>query len=236
MKAFRLFTDQYEGSPDPNLREYAWAGHVLYAHKATQGTYHTDSKYADRVVKAQSLGLVVMHYHYCDPVLRDPRAEAEYFWDGAVKHRFIRGDKLALDFEYAAKLSPRMLEGYIIDFWKHLLTISRLDARIYGSTSFLESECNRRWLARRARWQAQYGPNPHMFPFGRRWWAWQFTDGTNGPEPHRLPGIATGDIDMLRLDVAARIAMESRRRRRIIASGPSVVSPVGRLHQAESRR
>ena len=212
MRNYRLFADQYEGNADPDLHAYAQAGHVLYTHKITQGDYHTDAKHAARVRAAHALGLVVMHYHYCDPRLHAPGAEAAYLLAALEKGPFVEGDLLALDFELEGGLASHMLAAYIVDLHALVRRDSGHDARIYGSTAFLTANCSTRWLRRRARWQAAYGSRPSPWPWFTPRWAWQRTDGVHGPAPYQLDGMPPGDVSVLRADVALRVRAERRLR------------------------
>lgn len=214
MIASRYFVDLYEGSADPDFATYAESGHVLVAHKATQGDYHIDAKVAERVRQAHAQGLTVKFYHFCDWQLGgSPRREAEMFWR-VVKPLFQKGDKLALDYERArAPESPPSLD-YIQTVHAAVLAQSGHDAEIYGSTAWLEAYCRRGWLRRHKRWEAAWGPNPGRGPWRRRWWAWQYTDGRVGGFPRALAGCPSGDVSMLRLDVALRLQVATFGRRR----------------------
>ena len=207
--------DQYEGDGDPNLALYAKAGHVLYAHKATEGIAHHDAKYHERVRRAHELGLTVVHYHYCGGASPGrPVDDAGWFW-AFVKPLYGPGDYLCLDFEVHRTIGDLTDAEYIQKLHAKLMGTSGHDALIYGSTSFLAENTARAWLKRRRVWQAQYGPNPKRALTGRPWWAWQSSDGNVGPDPHRLAGMPSCDVSVLRLDVAlAGQARLFRRRRR----------------------
>jgi lysozyme len=44
-------------------------------------------------------------------------------------------------------------------------------------------------------WLAQYGPTPVVPANWETWTMWQYTDGANGPEPHKVDGIGRCDRD-----------------------------------------
>lgn len=221
MRAFRYFTDQYEGNPEPDLERYAHYGHVLYAHKASEGCFHVDKRHAARVQRAHEQGLSVLHYHYCRPDEgKLPKLEAQAFW-AAVKPLWRPGDYLALDTESGAREWGGPWGVYTPELWNQLHQISGHSALEYGSTDFLRSKLPVRFVRGLRRWEAAYGPRPSWGPWHRPWWAWQLSDGQIGPQPHGLAGITSGDVSILRLDVAlvlrartARARAQARRRRR----------------------
>lgn len=216
MQTYKLFADQYEGNATPDFISYAKAGHCLYAHKATEGTRHVDARHVQRTQRAHQEGLTVMHYHFCRPDQHDPHAEAAHFWR-AVKPVLETGDWIALDFEKEGSI-PRDLytPDYIEALYNGIVRLSGEQARVYGSTSFLQECTRRRWLRRRARWQAQWGSRPGWAPWGTPWWAWQRTDGQQGPDPHSLAGIGPCDISELNRWTAAALRLRTWRRRRRI--------------------
>lgn len=214
MRPNRYFADQYEGNTAPVFATYANAGHVLYAHKATEGVYHVDQLHARRVDEAHDRDLTVMHYHFCRPDEGEPGAEALLFWR-TVKPTWRDGDILALDFERLAPgMGPTEAAEYIETLWEKVRAVSGHTAVVYGSTSFLENNTRVRWLRIRRRWQAQYGQGPGRMPWGVGWWAWQYTDSVHGPEPHSLPGISNCDVSILNLRTATALSVRTRRRRR----------------------
>lgn len=214
MRNLRLFADQYEGNSEPNLATYARAGHTLYAHKATEGVAHVDRAHMRRARLAHAQGLTVMHYHFCRPDQHDPLREVKQFWN-VSKLCWQPGDFLALDFEPEEGHDPsHWTAAYLEGLWDNLYAVSKEGARVYGSTSFLSERTREVWLRRRATWAAQYGTNPAAGSWGRHWWAWQFTDGQAGPEPHALEGIGACDVSMLNIVTATSLAVRTWRRRR----------------------
>lgn len=216
MHPSRLFADQYEGNNDPNLAAYAHAGHCLYAHKATEGVFHADQRHAQRSTWAGQSGLTVMHYHFCRPDEGSPAKEAAWFWE-RVQHSFAPGDMLALDFERAMPHHASVVSAdYIQQLYNETVLASGLHPRVYGSTSFLETYVRRSWLRFKPRWQAAYGPPPRRAPWGTAEWAWQFTDGEQGPVPHVIDGIGRSDISILNPRTALVLRARTARRRRAI--------------------
>lgn len=214
MANFRLFADQYEGNDEPNLAAYAHAGHCLYAHKATEGARHTDTAHERRVRRAHEQGLTVLHYHFVRPDEHNPVGEVHRFW-GAVTPVITRGDFVAFDYEKEAELpidlyTPAYLEG----LWNTFHALSRESAGVYGSSDFLAERTHAEWLRHRARWEANYSQRPGAGPWGKRPWAWQGSDGQEGPLPHSLEGIGACDVSELNLRTAATLRVRTAWRRR----------------------
>lgn len=214
LKPRRYFADQYEGDGEPDLEMYAHYGHVLYAHKATEGVAHIDSRWVERVRTAHSLGLTVLHYHFWDstPDWSD-RQQMDHFWNTTI-HHFEPGDCLAIDFERARAGGVFATGRAIMDTWDALERLTAEPKSYYGSSSYLAENTSGRWRRRKRRWEAAYGPMPSRLALGWPWWAWQLSDGVQGPEPHRLAGIPSGDVSMLNLRSAVFLAARTARRRR----------------------
>lgn len=214
MRNWLYMPDLYEGDRDPDWAHAAQQGVTIVALKATEGTAHVDIRHAARARAAHNYGFTVVHYHFCKPFAggSSPKDEARFFWR-IVKPTFQAGDTLALDFERDAG-TPVHSKVYIEEVHAELLRLSKIDAMVYGSTSFLGANVTVGWLRKRRRWQAQYGTEPGWGAWLRPWWAWQFTDGQIGPQPRRLPGFDYGDVSRLRGDVALRLRVRAARRRR----------------------
>lgn len=216
MRQDRLFVDQYEGNNGCNFPEYVKGGRLLYAHKATEGIYHTDTKHKERVLLAHEHGLAVLHYHYCRPDQSDVSMEMHNFWS-QVMESWQRYDFLGLDFETKAKWETiPQAQNYIEQAWAMLHKVSGHTARPYGSTSFLKENTRRNWLRFKPRWQAQYGYDPGRSIWGTNWWAWQFTDGKYGPTPHYVKGVGVGDVSLLNALTTVKLRVLLARRQRAV--------------------
>lgn len=216
MRQDRYFVDQYENNAGANFVQYVHGGRLLYAHKATEGIGHVDRWHKTRTVDAHSHGLAVMHYHYCRPDQLDTAGEMRNFWDTASR-TWQRFDFVALDFESGVKgHSAAFMQDYIEHAWDELKRISGHTGRPYGSTSFLIVNTRRSWMRFRSRWQAQYGPEPGRAPWGTAYWAWQFTNGKDGPEPHGIAGVGSSDVSLLNPYTAIRLRVLLAGRRRAV--------------------
>lgn len=215
---WRYVADQYEGNAEPDLALYAHYGHVLYAHKATEGTAHIDAMHAQRARRAHEQGLTVLHYHFCRPDQHaSAAAEAAAFWR-AVKPVYQPGDILALDCETEGGRPWVGSPDYVPNLAAAVHKASNVYPWTYGSTFFLDTVIPVSFLRKNPRWEAAYGPKPGRGRWGKPWAMWQFTDGQAGPTPHALAGIGECDISELsfRYGVPLRIRCE-RRRRRLVA-------------------
>lgn len=213
MQPWRLFADLYEGDPDPNFKTYADAGHLRVLLKATEGAYHIDSMHSERTRQAHHYGLRVGHYHFARPD-EGPIAhkEAAIFW-AIVKPLWRPGDWLEIDFEPRPGHVWAAPRHYIPDLCGLVHQRSHQRPWVYGDTSFLRAQTDRRWLARMRRHEAAYGPPPAPWLPRHHWQAWQRSDGVVGPDPHRLPGIPSGDVNELWLPVAISDRARARRYR-----------------------
>lgn len=220
LKPYRYMADQYEGDPEPNLEEYMAAGHVAYAHKATEGVTHIDTAHARRVRRAHEVGLVVVHYHFARPdTYSAPRVEAGAFWR-AVRPLWRPGDRLALDLEPCPGKAWPDRAGYAQALYVAVHAVAEIAPAVYGSTSFLRTKLPIGWLRWRRRWEAAYGPPPPNRPWMTPRWAWQFSDGQTGPYPHHLAGIPRGDISTISLPFALACRTRTARRRRRVRKQP----------------
>lgn len=211
---WRLMADRYEGNLKPDLLRYRQAGHRRIMFKATEGLHHIDVTHAIRSRLAHDVGLHVVHYHFARPDQGPrPGAEAAAFWL-VVKPLWRPGDRLVIDCEPPAGGRWEAPRWYVEELVREVTRLAHIEPAVYGSTSFLKEHLATSWLRKRRRHEAAYGPRPSPLPWRRPWWAWQFTDGTSGPEPHVLAGVGRGDISLLswRLALGDRFALGGRRK------------------------
>lgn len=211
---WRLMADQYELNAEPNLESYRRAGHRRYMHKVSEGLDHVDQAYAERVRRWHDLGGYAVFYHFARPDQGPrPREEGRRFVS-LVKPLMRRGDRFVIDAEARPGDPWEAPRWYLEELWATIAARLPVNPAIYGSTSFLNEFVATRWLRRRRRHEAAYGSTPSLRPWGTPRWAWQFTDGSAGPEPHSLPGIFECDISLLNpaLAYADRFGLHGRRR------------------------
>jgi lysozyme len=160
---------------------------VIY--KATQGTGFTDPTYAARKQLATDVGLLWGGFHF--GIAGDGVAQADHFLDvvqpGPQDLLVLdfeanpSGDSMSLDDARAfvtriQEVSGRFPGFYSGDYIKQLLG---------ESADPLLSQC---WF-----WLAQYSSQPVVPPNWPIWTMWQYTDGTNGPQPRSAPGVGPCD-------------------------------------------
>lgn len=202
MQPWRLMADQYELNAEPRLKEYRDAGHRRYMHKISEGLDHVDAACARRMRYWHELGGYGVFYHFARPDegMR-PKAEGRLFWS-LVKPLWRPGDRLVIDCEPRPSDRWEAPDWYIEELWSTVANRAPVNPAVYGSTSFLKEFTHARWLARRRRHEAAYGPAPSLRPWGTPRWAWQFTNSVLGPEPHSLPGVGECDISLLNMGLA----------------------------------
>lgn len=211
---WRLMADQYEDNGEPNLAAYHLAGHRRYMHKVSEGVTHIDNKYADRIRRWHELGGYAVFYHFARPDQGPrPRAEGRFFVQ-LVRPLMRPGDRFVIDAEPWPGGRWEAPKWYLEELWSTIAARVPVNPALYGSTSFLKEDVAVPWLRRRRRHEAAYGPTPSLLPWGTPRWAWQFTDGAAGPEPHSLPGIGECDISLLNpgLAFADRFGLHPGRR------------------------
>lgn len=214
MRARRYMADQYEGNAEPDLELYAHYGHTIYAHKATEGVGHVDSRHKARAREAHRLGLTVVHYHFARPDEGQALWEARNFRGSLEVGVFQPGDYLAIDLERQALNMWAPTYSYLVELYDAIVRETRHDPLIYANTDFLTNLGGGGWLGKRRIWQADYNLNRGKLPWRTPVWACQFTDGEQGARPHALAGIGECDVSLLRLDVALVLDARFRWRRR----------------------
>ena len=169
------------------------AGIVGVIHKATGGTNYQDPMYPVNRQRAQNEGLLWGAYHWGtgDASGAD---QAQYFIDYAQPDGQTL---LALDYEPNVagphRLGPDMTPQIATDFVNAIqgsqgrLPILYTGMAMQGKIPNLP-DCPLWW----ARYAAQPAGIPETWP---TWTLWQYTDGTNGNQPHTVDGIGPCDRD-----------------------------------------
>lgn len=184
-----------------SLLQAAGDGIVGVIHKATQGLGFKDNMYATNRQKAQDAGLLWGAYHFGDG--SDPVAQADNFLN------FVKPDDktlLVLDFEENTVGQTMTLDGARA-FVNRINDQAKRFPGLYGG-SFLKQQLgaqNDPVLANCWLWIAQYtlAPTPTVPKNWPTWTMWQYTDGTNGSQPHSVQGVGTCDRDQFNGDMAA---------------------------------
>jgi len=177
---------QVQGHPD--FAALKAAGVVGILHKATEGVGFHDANYAANKTAAKAAGLLWGAYHYGTG--SDPTAQADEFMHVAA----VGNDELlVLDFEDNKPPGTQMtLQGAktfvqrvqnTLGRWPGFYSGNTIRDRLGANVDPLLANC---WL-----WVAQYGDGPPIVQQSwQKWTMWQYTDGTLGPQPHAIGGMA----------------------------------------------
>lgn len=209
-----IVADVYSGDTGVNLATYRSAGRRLIIRKATEGVGFVDPGHAQFTREAHRLGITVMHYHFARPDRHpNPGEEAAAFL-ATVRPVMGPRDGLILDWEVEGSLGLHGTHAYLSGFrdlvWRH----GRRDLIGYANQDFLgrygtyATDAIRRW------WVATYGPDPGKPGGVRVRWAWQYTNGEVGPQPHHVPGVPRGDLSTMPWSRYWWTTHRPRRRRR----------------------
>lgn len=164
------------------------AGIVAVIHKATEGATFRDPAYVERREAARAVGLLWGSYHYAGtaPVADQVANYLAHADPGA-------GDLVCLDYE------PQP-SGAIMTPSDLVALAEAVHARLgrwpllYGGEALVAAAAGQPSLACCPLWLARYGDvPPESPPPWNRWTLWQYTDGTQGPEPSSVPGIGACD-------------------------------------------
>jgi lysozyme len=174
-----------------NFRKAAEAGILGVIHKASQGQTGRDPTYKANRRKAEEAGLFWGAYHFATG--SDGLRQADNFVEAVGDLDKVL---LVLDFE-PNPTGPSMSLEEARSFVTHVkektgrfpgFYSGHFIKQLLGSASDpLLKQC---WF-----WLAQYGPTPVVPANWGTWTMWQYTDGANGPEPHKVEGIGRCDRD-----------------------------------------
>ena len=195
-----LFADLSANNSSFTAKSYAAAGHLAVSIKATEDHTYVSPPYARWVNDAHAHKLAVFHYHFARPEHGGPDAQAEHFWHTVKPHFRRPGDYVVVDVETG---SPAAGKAFTTEYDKHLKKISGTHPVLYTFLSYfnegnLTISSKRIWIAA---WGSERPGSAHWdgLEGGQDVWAWQYTDGVNGPEPHSFAGIS-GSCDGSRLN------------------------------------
>lgn len=195
----RHMADLSANNPDVDLRAYRAAGHRAVALKATEGVGFKDHRYVNRVQMAHGVGLHVVHYHFARPEHHDRGAEEANSFYSAVMTHMRPGDRLAIDLETGPGHTRSGLARYLGDYRRVLRSRGHSHLWLYTFTSYLDTHLAGVDLGDMRLWLADFRRMSTAEKLRRRVWAHQFTNGTTGPEPHRVVGVGHCDVSRLGL-------------------------------------
>lgn len=205
MASNRYFADISSNNSFFDAADYRRGGHLLIAIKATQGTGYVNPDYARWVEEAHKAGLVVLHYHFA--ATQDARAEAKHFLQTIGPH-FKKGkDQTVLDLEVTTQPGYSITDPVNYRKWFDA-ELFRYGHRpvLYSYASYLREHGSGLRPASKKIWVADYETHPKGGWWGNSW-AWQFTDGVNGPRPHSCMGI--GQCDVSEINTASYLRLRA---------------------------
>jgi len=167
------------------------AGIVAIIHKATEGATFRDKEYRGRKAIAKSHGFLWGAYHFSSGGSVTDQV------DNFLEHAQPDDDDLiVLDFEPSSSGANMTLEQ-AHRFVEMIKNETGRYPLIYGGSMLREGIGTRPdpILANCPLWYARYRDRPIGIPT-QVWTSftlWQYTDGNDGPEPHRVDGIGRCD-------------------------------------------
>lgn len=196
------YTDRFQAL------HYASAGPIVVELLATDGESFVSDKYAEQATHAHQAGLTVVHYHFCRPE-QDPTAtgEASHFWRTIAPH-WHPGDRLMLDIERQHPNGRDGLNRYVHLLDTKLHTISGQAALGYMPDAMFREQgaglqvISCEWII------ASWGGRVARLGAGRRMWAQQISNGEEGYQPMRMPGIGACDTNRLQRWALRRLRRE----------------------------
>jgi lysozyme len=169
------------------------AGLAAIMIKATEGATYQDPKFADNLAMVRQAGLLCGTYHFGTAADVDRQIDNFLTTIGDPK-----GLHLVLGFE-TNRLSPSntMSKDQALAFLMKLQAKTGRKPTIYtGSHMFDVFGPNAAPAFAMYRvWWAQYGNTLRLHPTWRTCWLWQFTNGKNGPLPHKIDGLGHCDLN-----------------------------------------
>lgn len=185
----------------PDLSHYEWpcdlsaladSGCVAVIWKATQGRGYQDPTYPAARNAAYAAGLLWGAYHFGDASPVDQQV------NNFLAYAVPTGDDLIiLDFEDNS--DNTMLLSQAQDWITQVEDKQQRpnEVALYSGNRIKETlgnDASAFWSAHRL-WLCQYGESPVVPKAWAKYWLWQFTDGSSGPEPHTVAGV-TGACDV----------------------------------------
>lgn len=178
---------------------------------ATDGLSFVSPTYAEQAAHAHGAGLRVWHYHFCRPE-SDPQAHGEmaHFWR-TVRPHYQPGDRLVLDVERNAPGGIADLITYVRACDSRLHRISGIAECCYMPDSLFRACGPALQIISGEFWIASWGGKVARLGHGRKMVAQQISDGHEGEQPYRMPGIGACDVNRLQRWYLRRLRRNRRR-------------------------
>ena len=160
------------------------AGLVGVIHKATTGATGHDPLYASRRADAIAAGLLWGAYHWGTAATIANQVANFLNIAQPDAHTLV-----ALDYEETA--GNQMTLAGARDFLQRIQTALGRRAVLYSGITIKNAlgATHDAFFGGHRLWLAQYGTAPSVQASWTKYWLWQYTDGTAGPDPKTVPGI-----------------------------------------------
>jgi len=201
-------TDLSSNNGAVNIAAYSRSGHAVIAIKATQGRHYVNPFHLSQCQEAHRLGLTVIHYHYCS--LGNVAEEIAHFRNTYLRG-WRKGDYCCFDLE----IPGLNIGSYARELLGTFFRKTGHPPILYTYKSYAEEHLKGIKVPGGGRWWiAKYSNGAPLIPKGQVLFAWQYTDGQAGPEPHAFPGIGKADGSIVNVGVASRLWVRKLRTRR----------------------
>jgi GH25 family lysozyme M1 (1,4-beta-N-acetylmuramidase) len=204
-----LFADLSNNNNSFNAKEYAQAGHVIVALKASEGTFFVDGRHRGWALAAGMEHVAVIHYHFGRPDRSGGAEEADFFLHCTHGLRGPR-DYLVYDGERAHNGAFGLDAAHCRAFDERIQEKTRYHTILYGSASTLPGAGEALAGENKRDWDADYASGPDHAAPGHVCVMRQFTDGVFGPSPRSLSGVGQCDVNLLRGGFGAAVVASSR--------------------------
>jgi GH25 family lysozyme M1 (1,4-beta-N-acetylmuramidase) len=185
--------DIYHGDRVSSFKKAADFGILGIIHKATTGATGRDERYPDRRKPASNAGLLWGAYHWGTKANVAKQVRNFIGYAGPNINTLV-----ALDFERTGDNTMTLDQAR--EFLSRIEEELGRKAVIYGGELLKSRLGNKKdaFFGSHRLWLAQYGSTPKVQRSWDKYWLWQYTDGTAGPDPRTVPGIpgnAKGNLD-----------------------------------------
>lgn len=205
LPGLNAFVDLSHHNVPIDLPTAARAGLAGVIHKATRHTNFIDPLYGERLAQARELGLLTGAYHFCSGA---PVDEQLQFFLSTLDRYGRHGVLPCLDWQPNADAEQGTLSRVqLLDFIEKFQAATGLYPVLYGGYWMLQQLGQVRDpspLSRCPLWQAFYSSAfGYLSDIWSTWTFLQYTDGTQGPQPHKFDGLGAVDRNLFNGDLAS---------------------------------
>jgi lysozyme len=206
MKSSELMADVSSNNGWISVDNYARAGHVVLAVKATQGQGYTNPYHYDQCNRAHEFGLTVVHYHYCDNT--SIQGQINHFRN-IYNRAWRNGDYACFDIE-----EPNLYTAFANSILSNYFAQAQHEPILYTYRADFEEKLRGVKVPGGRLWIADYSSNVVHVPKSYTLWARQYTDGKEGPEPHFYSGIGKCDGSYVSAGIAKALYLRKIKTRK----------------------